>query len=301
MTGALLKKVDAWFSHRFLVACWSPFCMVALITMGLFLGLCGDLSTFGRWFTARSSTEQILLGAGALLLTIVVAYVLETLTIPLFHLYQGAWVNGNLARWSCQRQRLRMAKSPHLAHNHFFPKQTEHIKPTRLGNMLAATEEYVQQLYQLDTNIWLPHLLAVLPEAFRTQIDTALTPVLAMFNSSFLLTLLAMEGILIGIFFPAHWVVALLVLCFGCLLARIAYKTAIRQMIVYNNVIRVAFDLYRQDILTHMHIPLPDNLFAEQRLWQVLNAWMSTRQPPWDAHHAPPVSPPDDPFYNDRH
>jgi hypothetical protein len=64
--------------------------------------------------------------------------------------------------------------------------------------------------------------------------------------------------------------------------------------------VRVAFDLYRHEILKQMHIPLPDNLFKERTVWDLLTNWHYYYVAPWNARSDNDVPLPENPLYYDK-
>jgi hypothetical protein len=300
MLGTFLDKLNNLFDRRFVITYWSPI----FIGLGLMVGLIGSLIGFSTalgWWTQRNVTEQVLLGVSVLLVITVLAYLLETLTIPLIRLYEGYWPKGWLTGWAWTLQETRKKKSSESIRYHNFPRDSKRMKPTRLGNMLASAEEYPHQLYQLDAVLWWPRLVTLLPEVFRTQVDTALTPMLAMLNLSMIFILLAVGGGIAVIVIHWLWWVFLVTILGGFLLAWGCYRAAISQAGDYCVLVQVAFDLYRYDILKQMHIPLPDNLYEERLLWDVLNKWLYFYQPPREIPTVSDAPRPTDPFYNDNH
>lgn len=300
MLGTFLDKLNVFFDRRFMIAYWSP----VFIGLGLFAGLVVVLmgpSVALGWWVGRSGTEQVLLGVGTLLLITVLAYVLEAFTIPVVRLYEGYWPKGALTNWACMQQKARRAKSTDADAYHNFPLDSDLVKPTRLGNVLTAAEEYPHQLYRLDAVLWWPRLVALLPETFRTLVDTALTPMLALLNFNLMLTLFALGGAIAVFLTNRLWWLFILVFFGGLVLARLCYLAAVSQSVDYGASVRVAFDLYRYDIFKQMHIPLPDNLFKERLLWELLNKWLYSYAPPWEIDISTNASQPTDPFYNDTH
>ncbi|MGB2773721.1 MAG: hypothetical protein WBV59_02930 [Anaerolineae bacterium] len=119
------------------------------------------------------------------------------------------------------------------------------------------------------------------------------------------MTVLALAG---GLYLvstaPSAWVFLLGVT--GCLLgARLSYLAAVSQAVSYGSLIRVAFDLHRQDVLKQMHIAPPDNLVEERVLWDALNQWVYRFIPPaesgWPFNPQTYPAPTGDPFYFDFH
>lgn len=181
-----------------------------------------------------------------------------------------------------------------------FPRNPNFLKPTRLGNVLAAAEEYSSQIYRLDAVIWWPRLAPLLPDEFRVQIDTALTPMLMMLNLSLIFTLMALIGGGVMLF-DKQLLFFMAIFIGGLLLARACYFAAVSQAVDYGNWIRVAFDLYRHEPLKKMHIPTPDNLVEEGLLWTSLNNWLYRYTPPWDISLSSKVAKLERPFYYDTH
>lgn len=179
-----------------------------------------------------------------------------------------------------------------------FPTDDDLLKPTRLGNVLVAAEEYSHQVYRLDAVLWWPRLSILLPEMVRVQIDTALTPMLTVLNLSIIFTLSALTG---GIIFARdqRWLLCVVILLAGLWLAFMCYLAAINQAEVYGKLVRVAFDLYRHEILRQMHIPVPDNVVDERLMWDLLTQWLYYYQQPWEIPND--VEMPEHSFYYDLH
>jgi len=109
-----------------------------------------------------------------------------------------------------------------------FPRNPTFLKPTRLGNVLAAAKEYSSQIYRLDAVIWWPRLAPLLPEEFRIQVDTALTPMIMMLNLSLIFILIALFG---GgsLLFERYWWLFMATFIGGLLPARGCYLAAVNQ------------------------------------------------------------------------
>jgi len=180
-----------------------------------------------------------------------------------------------------------------------YPHNPDRLKPTRLGNVLIAVEEYPYQIYQLDATIWWPRLAVLLPQDFRVQVDMSLSPMLAAINLSSLLTLLALIS-LVSVVFNHQLLLFGLIVIIGLSLAIGLYYTAISQATVYGKLVRVAFDLYRHEILKQMHIPVPDNLFKERTVWDMLTKWHYYYVAPWNARSETDVQLPENPLYYDK-
>lgn len=329
MLGAFLDQITGLFDRRFLLAYWAPlFVVLGLATLGAAAIQPGVAPALAVWAALDPLLQLILPLAGLLAIT-VLAYILQAMTAPLMRLYEGYWPGrlDLLARWAIDEQRERRAEL--LAGADFgsreaalrglyqagayrdlsfgYPRSTRLVRPTRLGNVLTAAEEYPYQVYRLDTILWWPRLAPLLPEALRAQLDGALTPLIALINLSFLSALLALAGgpFLVVIDRSAAdqpmWLF-LAVLLGGLLVARLCYEAAIVQASDYGSLLRVAFDLHRHKILEEMHIARPTGLVQERRLWDALNQWVYRYIPPWESHWPPdPATPPADDFHYDTY
>jgi hypothetical protein len=298
VVGTFLEKVGGWFDRRFLVAYWSPvFVSFGLMGALLLLSL-GPSAVFG-WWTKLDASEQIVLGVGSLLAISFLAYLLGALTTSLIRLYEGYWSWKRLARRAIRWQKARKARLVASAHSYHFPHNSKLLKPTRLGNVLVSAEEYSYQLYRLDAVIWWPRLVSLLPETFRTQLDTTLTPMVALLNLSMIFTLVAFgEG---GILSFTKWWLGVLTFIGGLVLARVCYVAASNQAVDYGQLVRAAFDFYRHDVLKQMHIVVPDNLVEERLLWDALNVMVHNYIPPWEAAVVAQTPRLTHPFYYDTH
>jgi hypothetical protein len=299
MFGTFLDKLGGFFDRRFVVAYEIPTLFILVLAVVVLQLLFGPKVTLDWWIHLQVQ-EQILLTVGILLAIILAAYIFEMLTAPVVRFYEGYWRDRMLTRWAVDRQKKKKTElaGTQATSYYSFPLDNDLLKPTRLGNVLAAAEEYSYQVYRLDAVTWWPRLVSILPDDFRVQIDTSLTPMLTVLNLSLILTLWAGFGGLI-LLIAQHWIACSAVFFLGLLLARGCYSVAINQAVVYGRQVRVAFDLYRQEIFKQMHIVVPDNLAGERVLWEVLTNWHYYYIPPWDSLDKIPEL--DYPFYYDTH
>jgi hypothetical protein len=155
-----------------------------------------------------------------------------------------------------------------------YPRE-DRLLPTRLGNVMRASEDEVDERYGLDAvMVWpllYPHVPAELARALavtRNQLDmyvrlciTGLAAALAS-AATFL-----EDGIWLSVPVAA------------ALLAWIAYLAAIRVAMMYGQGIRVAFALHRFDMLRGMHVPLPGTRAEELELNEQLCEFIQSGRP----------------------
>lgn len=325
MLGLFLDRLSGFFDRRFMVAYWAP-AFLAFGLTGLIDAAHVGLPVVENWWINVSILEQSWLAVALLFIITVLAYLLQALTGPLVRLYEGYLLPKRLAEWARSGQQmtyrrlhdttdyhdrehaLRELHNPSDYRTLFynFPRNGDLLRPTRLGNALTAAEEYPYQMYELDGVLWWPRLAPLLPDSFSEQVDAALTPMLTFLNLSALLTVLGAGGGGVLALTDRQWWLFTVVFVGGLGLASACYRAAVSQAMSYGNLLRVAFDLYRHDILKQMHLPIPDNLRDERILWDALNQWIYRYTPPWDTRPATDTSPapPDpcyDPFYYDTH
>lgn len=286
MLGTFIDKLSGFFGLRFIIAFWSPSCICLGIIMGLVGVVLGPTVVFS-WWSHLDVTEQVLLAGVILLAITLLGYLLEAISVPLTNVFAGYWpqilltLHMRIAQIHPTEKKKQNAKYASAVRSHIFPHDPDLLKPTRLGNVLAAVDEYSFALYRLDAFIWWPRLSPLLPESFRTQVDTSLTPMQAMLNLSMFFCLLAIGG---GttMLIDHRWALFLIVGFSGLMLAWICYLAAVNQAINYGVLVRVAFDFYRHEILKQMHIPVPDNLVEERLLWNRLNSVVDEYIMPWE-------------------
>jgi hypothetical protein len=232
--------------------------------------------------TDLNATQLVLL----VLMVPIVAIFLRPMQEFLIRLQEGYWPSSlaALSRWMCRWHMYRVKQL-----KQFIGREPEtdaereaimeaafkvqhyplehHIMPTRLGNVLRAGEDSAGERYGLSTvDVW-PRLYQVLTQRLidsategRNELDLALR-----FSGTFFLA-----GIASFVLMLQHgwW---LLVPIVWLLSAWLSYQTAIRAAAAYGEVLKLAFDIHRFDLLRALHIPLP----ADARQELLLNRRLS--------------------------
>jgi hypothetical protein len=301
MLTSLIEETTAALGRRF--------ALTALVPSALLVGLLGVVTavSWWSWYDAFAAWRRLdTVAQGVLTAAVVLAGMLvATLAVrgstELVRLYEGYWTSRPgrwLARVGGDHHRTRLAalaKNPdprayrriHLGYP--LPTQPEQVMPTTLGNILRNAELHPRDRYGIDAVLVWPRLYPLLPERMATAVATARTDldsllVISALSLSFAvaagLDVLAAAG-------PA-WLFAT---CFGAgaAVSRLAYGAATRAAVVYAQQIKVAFDVYRGDLLTHLGVPAPADPEAEHRAWQRL-AMLWYRNLP-EATEEPPPTP----------
>jgi hypothetical protein len=271
-------------------------------------GAPGRRLEFGRaWRTAAQ------LGAGEALLLVVaitlVAVVLQPLQLPLVRLLEGYWPRWwrpatRLGRFRQSRIRRRWRRAAELPRNQApapaavraagladtelrrrFPADGELLRPTRLGNALAAAEERAGGAYGWDTPVVWPRLYPLLGPAVKSIVDDRR-------NVLDVLCRLSVTGVVgtvasLALLARTGW--WLLLAAAPALLAIAAYRAAVHAAYAYGEGIRSAFDLHRFDLYPALHVATPEDPGAERALNESLCAWWRQGAARTDPYAHPPA------------
>jgi hypothetical protein len=159
------------------------------------------------------------------------------------------------------------------------------LRPTSLGNVLLAADEYSCARYGLDARVTLPRLRRVMPPDGLPIMDAQLQDLqFACDMCGALILASAMSAaFLIN---DGRWLFLPLV---ALVLAVLSYRNAIDAAVVYGETQRVLFDLYRFDLYDALQLPRPTVSGKEERvLGRQLSEllWRGSKQPrPYS--HAP--------------
>jgi hypothetical protein len=128
------------------------------------------------------------------------------------------------------------------------PLLTQQIMPTRLGNVLRASESRPARKYGIDPVVCWPHLWVLLPDVVRGEVAAARARLDAA-------TATVLWGTLIAVWAIWSWwavPVALVVAVSG-------YVAAVRAAAVFGDLVEAAWDLYRAEVYRALRWPLPQN------------------------------------------
>src|SRR5579859_3954184 len=285
MIGTFLDKLHGLFDTRFLVAFWAPMVIGIGSVINLLLFHFGYMAGTDWWFKLDTS-RQVWAAAIVLFFATILAFVLQTFSTPLVRVYAGfnwpTWLRHPCIAWQhWHYNTLAKRESERGRWYDYFPEDKSLMQPTALGNRLQAAEEHAMRAYKLDSVVWWPHVTAVFPEAFRRQIDGALTPMLALLNICTLLLLVAILGFPVLLQVSPNVMLVLALLAGQLIFAALCYWGALSQAQIYNAMVRSGFDLYRHEVLRQLRIPLPPSLAEERKLWPILTALCLFGDMPW--------------------
>lgn len=281
--SSLAEKVDA----NFLISCWLPAFVAILTNLGFFTILVGP-DTVLDWLYNLDSFEETIVLVIVLVAITMVAFLLRAITFITVAFFVGSALPRPIAEWSTRgqlRNRVRaLAKvaggtgtaGPSLHEQvrrvveQRYPLDERAIRPTRLGNILEVAMEHPWIVYGMEGMLWLPHLLPSLPSYLGDALDGAQARLLGLLNLSLVCAVLAVEAVLVLGVVGQEWPTAGGAALVGAALAWFSYQAATNQAMEVSGQIRVAFNLYRQEILKQLGLNTPANAVAERALWQTL-------------------------------
>jgi len=297
MLPTALTAVTDKLDLQFLSAYFMPAFVAVAGIAGILAARNGGAETLAR-LEGMTSVEQTLLLLIALLVVLMLSFVLRALTFPIFELFAGlrlprAAVGRLIAgQVGARRRALRaleaQATLPGQTRQAMlrmsmldlrYPHEEGETAPTTFGNVFAAAADHPAYAYNMPATLWMPRLMPLLPDDYRSTISEAQSSVLTFLNLAVVFALLAVVGAAAFLLSPPMWAGVLASLLGGVVLSRMCYAVATFQARQLANAFRVGFDLYRHAILTHLGLPIPGDVEEERALWARLGAEILARQP----------------------
>lgn len=264
---------------RFLLVDYIPTYAAGLAVLVLvWAGAPGRLDFDRAWHTAGH------LGMGELLLLALAMTLLASLGHPLqlalVRVLEGGWPSRRAADLSRRRQagrRARLAAGEELPAGELteariqaagqagtrlrrlFPPAAV-LRPTALGNVLAATEISAGEPYGLDAVVAWPRLYPLFPADTRRIVDDRrdIMDAAARLAVTMAATALVTAGLLVA---SGWWLLLALV---PLAVARVSYVGAVHAAVAYGESVRAAVDLHRFALLDALRLPPPADLAAER-------------------------------------
>jgi hypothetical protein len=282
--SALSDRLD----KSFLTASLLPAFVAVVANLGLIAMLMGR-DAVEAWLYELTSFEEIIVTVIILVVIMMIGVLLRALSFIVVSFFVGEAFPRLAAEWSIRGQRRNWARvkrrtdgavtaaAANPLHDQArrlfdqrFPQDEAVLRPTRLGNVLAAGAEYPWIVYAMEGLLWFPHLWPLLPSYVSDALDGAQARLLGLLNISLVLAVVACEAVVLLGFIGQQWTAALAVAVAGGVFAWLSYLAAVSQALEVTSQIRVAFNLYRQEILKQLGLTIPDSLAKERALWETL-------------------------------
>ena len=157
---------------------------------------------------------------------------------------------------------------------HFYPVSKSPYLPTRLGNVIASFEDYSYNKYEIDSvTIW-PRFVPVLSqEKYSLYLEKEKANFDFLINLCLIIVLFCVELFVVGLLFLDELKFNLWLILIGLMfcVAYVLYCTSVTGALGWGNTVRVAFDLYRFELLASLKIKLPKNDIEERRTWDQIS------------------------------
>ncbi|HYE67960.1 MAG TPA: hypothetical protein VEA58_05070 [Anaerovoracaceae bacterium] len=191
-----------------------------------------------------------------------------------------------------------------------FPIKGE-LLPTRLGNILRASERYPFDRYKIEAITIFPRLVHLFPSEFNIQLEESNNKFIFLLNSSFLALSIGVLSVFVSILrvpcylfnenlmreglfsfygqnlctFPQTTITNFFQAGFRnineweyfflglvfLVFGYILYRAATIMARAYANLIRSGYDLYRLELFKNLHIPLTNDFKDEKEIWYNLS------------------------------
>ncbi|MEV1065717.1 hypothetical protein [Streptomyces sp. NPDC050263] len=171
-----------------------------------------------------------------------------------------------------------------------YPLPDHLVRPTALGNVLAALRDTAGRDHGWDAAVAWPRLYPVLGDRARAVVDDCRDSLDGAARLCVTNAVTALVGA--ALLFRSGW--WLLLALAPAAVAALAYHGAVQAALTYGDAVRAGFELHRFDLLTALHLPLPDSLQEERALAEELCRHWRQGLPPPDryAHPPDPLDPP---------
>ncbi len=312
MVTSLLSMISGQYAKSLILGSFFPSLVFIVLNMFFVSPLIPTGWTPPHWLTALDSQWPVLV---VTFVIIVLSGLLYQFNIPIIRLYEGyPWKESCIgiwrkkryqklfenirSRWIGMRTLLRKMGKIQPGHPSYsdvnacwdkfgykmreFPEDVELVLPTRLGNVIRRFEEYPLRQYGIDSVQMWACLVSEIPSNYATIIDDAKTIFDFTINLSFLMTILALETLVVGLLYPAFHVLniqqllqRLLMVVFFLLFSFLFYFVSISRASAWGATVKSAFDLYRWELLTQMGYQQKPKTNEEERLmWNSISRRM---------------------------
>ena len=177
------------------------------------------------------------------------------------------------------------------------PVDNKQLLPTRIGNILRASELYPSEKYSVPGVMLWPRLLQLIPKDLKDQLEEKNNQMVFTLNSSLLAYLIGLVSIVLGLtrlliqvsfgydtsippnFFdrgfanlsPYEYIIIGTIFVVG---GYIAYCLSIPIVENFGLLVRASFDLYRFELLRKLNHPIPTSIQEEKNFWEKISEYM---------------------------
>lgn len=286
-----LQELRSYFGRDYLLGVFFPLLIFLGISLALYFEVFqkGAVVAFVGWEKLSLQTQVLSVLAG-LIVNTVLSYLIYNFQYVITRLFEGYWPRIGFLKWLRHRRteyykrrwifleeqkqsgsKLTDSEMEEIIEEQlaFYPPPThlDRLMPTRIGNVLRASEIYALDRYGMDSIIIWTRLRPLLPDKalislqdYNVAIDFML--LMTILSVAFTVIWCPLLAILTN-----HWVLFLFC-AFGWPLAWLCYQNAVQRALDFSEELKAIFDLYRQELLKALNLPITTE--AEKREWQAL-------------------------------
>jgi hypothetical protein len=283
---------DASFGGRFYLVGYLPTYAAALFLLVLVWagapGWGGRSDHRIRFTVAWATASHLSLGEVVLaaLVVAMLAVVLQPLQLAMVGLAEGSWPGWLGTKWALRWQRSRRNRLERTEQlptgmeptdeavqragaagyelRRRFPTRGHLLRPTAVGNVLAAMTDRAGRPYGLDAVTAWPRLYPVLGEQVKSLVDDRRDTLDAAVRMAATMAVTAIASFVLLL--QSGWWILLVLIPLS--MAALSYNAAVQAALAYSESVHVAFDLHRADLLTALRMELPRRQDLEQTLNQ---------------------------------
>jgi hypothetical protein len=276
MFSSVLSEAKALVDKRFLLTAFFPVLVFSAASSLLVGSANGGLDRWTTTWEGYSGSVQFIIAACAIAAMFVLAMLASVNGLGLIRIYEGyPWWTKPLVSGPKEQQRRKGRTTGDL--ELLFPH--ENVRATRLGNVLAAAEDYPNRAYGANTIVTWPRLSLTLDEK-------GLAPIFSAFDTMQFLVLISQLLLVYGVAGGAYaaaeglgGLVFLGVAVGSLLLSKLTYQGAVQSAVQYGLHIRSTYDLHRNQLLTQLGFPLPATNEEERRTWALVTEQLRRGHP----------------------
>ena len=159
-----------------------------------------------------------------------------------------------------------------------YPPTRDRVLATRLGNAIAAFEDYPRTRYGMDSIALWARMIPVLKDEKYLEFVTQEKAVLDfLMNTCIVIAVLGLELVLTTLYLWYPWI-TLFTIGFVGLVIILLYNGMIVAARQWGTTVRVAFDLYRQNLHQRLGLRVADSFREEHEQWQAVSEFLLCRR-----------------------
>lgn len=156
---------------------------------------------------------------------------------------------------------------------YLYPETKSPFLPTRLGNVIAAFEDYPNSRYEIDSVTLWPRFVPILSrEKYSVYLEREKANLDFLIGLCTVLLLFGVEVFFVGLLFAADMTGWIIAIGFLLVASYCFYLTSITGALGWGNTVRVAFDLYRYELLGALRGLPPKDIEDERKIWRNLSS-----------------------------